>query len=79
MPNEKSSTVFDDEQKKAVNLYNALVNDSKKFFQATDKITKTHAKKQENHYKKDIVFVNNGLGNKTFLPEKVPPNTPFVE
>ena len=32
-------------------------------------------------YKKDIVFVNiyNGLENETFLPEKLPLNTPFVE
>ena len=33
-------TVIDDEQKKAVNLYNALVNDSKSVFYATEKITR---------------------------------------
>ena len=82
MSNKKSSTVIDDEQKKAVNLYNALVNDSKNVFYATDKITKTLIKKSRNSlYKKNIVFVNiyNGLENKKFLPEKIPLNTPFVE
>ena len=47
MSNEKSSTVIDDEKKKATNLYNALVIDSKKDFYATDKITKTLAKKED--------------------------------
>ena len=82
MSNKKSSTVIDDEQKKAVNLYNALVNDSKSVFYATDKIAKTLIKKSRNSlYKKNIVFVNiyNGLENKKFLSEKIPLNTPFVE
>ena len=30
MSNKKSSTAIDDEKKKAINLYNALVNDSKR-------------------------------------------------
>ena len=34
------TTVIDDEQKKAVNLYNALMNDSKSAFYATNKITR---------------------------------------
>ena len=66
MSNEKSSTVIDDEKKIATNLYNALVNDSKNVFYATDKITKTLAKKAKNSlYKKDIAFVKiyNGLEN----------------
>ena len=70
------------EKRKAINLYNALVNDSKSIFYATDKITKTLIKKTRNSlYKKDIVFVNiyNGLEDKHFLPEKVPLNSPFVE
>ena len=82
MSDDKSSTVIDDVQKKAVNLYNALVNDSKSVFYATDKVTKTLIKKaRKSLYKKDIVFANiyNRLKNKTFLPEEVPLNTPFVE
>ena len=66
MSNEKSSTVIDDEKKKVANLYNALVIDSKKVFYATDKITKTLAKKAKNSLcKKDIAFVSiyNGLEN----------------
>ena len=73
MSNKKSSTVIDDEQKKAVNLYNALVNDSKSVFYATDKITKTLIKKSRNSlYKKNIVFVNiyNGLENKKISVRK---------
>ena len=82
MSNEKSSTAIGDERKKATNLQNALVNDSKSAFYATDKRTKTLLRKARNAlYKKDIVFVNiyNGLENKKFLPEKVPLNSPFVE
>ena len=82
MSNKKSSTAIDDEKKKAINLYNALVNDSKSVFYAADKIAKTIIKKARNSlYKKDIVVVNiyNGLENKKFLPEKVPLNTSFVE
>ena len=82
MSNKKSSTAIDDEKKKAINLYNALVNDSKSVFYAADKIAKTLIKKARNSlYKKDIVLVNvyNGLENKKFLPEKVPLNTLFVE
>ena len=66
MSNEKSSTVIDDEKKKVANLYNALVIDSKKVFYATDKTTKTLAKKAKNSLcKKDIAFVSiyNGLEN----------------
>ena len=66
MSSEKSSTVIDDEKKKVTNLYNALVNDSKKVFYATDKITKTLTKKAKNSvYKNDIAFVSiyNGLEN----------------
>ena len=81
MSNKRSSTATDDEKKKATNLYNALVNDSKSVFYATDKITKALGRKAENSiYKKHIVFVNicTGLENKKFLPEKVPLNVPFV-
>ena len=81
MSNKKSSTAIDDEKKKATNLYNALVNESKNVFYATDEITKTLLRKARNSlYKKDIVFVNfhNGFENKKFLPEKVPLNAPFV-
>ena len=82
MLNKKSSTAIDDEKKKAINLYNALVNGSKSIFYVSDKITKTLVKKARNSlYKKDIVFVNiyNGLEDKNFLPEKVPLNSLFVE
>ena len=67
MSNKKSSTAIDDENKEATNLCNALVNDSKSAFYATDKITKTLVRKARNSlYKKDIVFVNmyTGLENK---------------
>ena len=83
--NKKSSTTIDDKKKKVINLYDALVNDSKRIFYPTDKITKTLIKKARNSlYKKDIVFVNiyngyNRLEDKNFLQEKVPLNTPFVE
>ena len=82
MLNKKSSTAIDDEKKKAINLYNALVNGSKSIFYVSDKIAKTLVKKARNSlYKKDIVFVNiyNGLEDKNFLPEKVPLNSLFVE
>ena len=82
MSNEKSSTAIDDEKKKATSLYNALVNDSKSVFYATDKITKTLVRKARiSLYKKDIIFVNiyNALENKKYLPEKIPLNAPFVE
>ena len=82
MSNEKSSTAIDDEKKKATSLYNALVNDSKSVFYATDKITKTLVRKARiSLYKKDIIFVNiyNGLENKKYLPEKIPLNARFVE
>ena len=81
MSNEKSSTAIDDEKKKATNLYNALVNESKNVFYGIDEITKTLVRKARNSlYKKDIVFVNiyNGFENKKFLPEKVPLNAPIV-
>ena len=57
MSNEKSSTVIDVEKKKATKLYNALVNDSKKVFYATDKITKTLTKKAENSLYKKTLFL----------------------
>ena len=65
-----------------MNLYDALVNNSKHIFYVTDKITKALIKKaRDSLYKKDIVFVNiyNGLEDKNFLPEKVPLNTLFTE
>ena len=73
MSNKKSSTAIDDEKKKATNLYNALVNDSKSVFYATNEITNRLVRKARNSlYKKDIVFVNiyNRLENKKFLLEK---------
>ena len=48
MSNEKSLIPTDNEKKKATNLYNALVNDSKSVFYATDKITKTIVRKARN-------------------------------
>ena len=80
MSNEKSSTAVDNEGKKATNLCNALVNDSKSVFYSTDKITKTLVRKGRNSlYEKDIVFVNIYNGLEKILPEKVPLNGPFVE
>ena len=82
MSNQKSSTAIDDEKKKATNLQNALVNDSKSVFYATDKITEILGRKARNSlYKKNIVFVDiyNGLENKKIFPEKVPLNALFVE
>ena len=82
IPNKKSSTATNDARKKATSLYNALVYDQKSIFYTTDRVTKTLIKKAKNSlYKKDIVFVNiyNGLENETFLPEKLPLNTPSVE
>ena len=81
MSNESSPKVIEDE-KRARNLYNALINDSKSVFYATNEITKMLIKKAKNSiYKKDINFVNiyNGSENKNFLPETLPLNTPFVE
>ena len=82
MSNEKPSAAIDDEKQKAANLSNALVNDSKSVFYATNKITKTLVRKARNSlHKKNIVFVNiyNELENKKYLPENVPLNAPFVE
>ena len=82
MSNEKPSAAIDDEKQKVANLYNALVNDSKSVFYATNKITKTLVRKARNSlHKKNIVFVNiyNELENKKYLPENVPLNAPFVE
>ena len=73
MSNKKSLTANNNEKKKAINLYNALVNNSKSIFYATDKITKTLIKKARNSlYKKDIVFVNiyNRLENKKISARK---------
>ena len=47
MSNKKSSTAID-EKEKAINLYNALVNDSKSIFYVTDTITKTLTKPARN-------------------------------
>ena len=55
MSNKKSSAAIDDEKKSAINLHNALVNDSKSI--ATNKITKTLIKKQETHYIKRTLFL----------------------
>ena len=79
MSNERSSKVIEDE-KRAKNLYNELINNSKSVFYATNKITKTLIKIAKNSiYEKDIVFVNifNGFENKN-LPDMLPLNTPFV-
>ena len=81
MSNKKLSIATNDE-KKAIKLYNVLVYDQKGIFYATDKVTKTLIKKaKELLYKKDIIFANiyNGLENEKFLPEKLHPNTRFVE
>ena len=56
MSNDKSSTAIDDEKKKATNLYNALVNDSKSVFYATDKIEKTFVRKARNSLYKKAIF-----------------------
>ena len=69
-------------KKKTRDLYNALINNSKSVFYATNKITNTLIEKAKNSIrKKDIVFVNiyNKLENKNVLPDKLPLNTPFVE
>ena len=61
MSSKRSSTVTEDEEeiKKARNLYQALTNDSRSVFYATNKITKTLVKKSRNSlYNKDIVSVN---------------------
>ena len=56
MSNKKSSTATDDDKKKAINLYNALVNDSKRVFYATDKIKILIKKARIALYQKDIVL-----------------------
>ena len=48
MSNKKSSTAIDDEKKKATNLYNTLVNDSKSVFYATNEITNRLVRKARN-------------------------------
>ena len=45
--NKKSSTVTEDEEKEARNLYKALTNDSKSVFYATSKNTKNFGKKSK--------------------------------
>ena len=57
MSNDKSSTAIDDEKKKATNLYNALVNDSKSVFYATDEIEKTFVRKARNSLYKKAIFL----------------------
>ena len=47
MSNKKSSTAID-EKEKAINLYNALVNESKSIFYVTYTITKTLTKQARN-------------------------------
>ena len=42
---QETSTAIDDDKEKGINLYNALVNDSKSIFYATDKMKKTLIKK----------------------------------
>ena len=83
MSKTKSSTAIDNEKKKTLNLFNALVTVFQYFFSIFyNKMTKTQIKKTKNSlYKKDISFVNiyNGLENENILPEKIPLNTPFVE
>ena len=82
MSKTKSSTAIDNEKKKTLNLFNALVTVFQYFFSIFyNKMTKTQIKKTKNSlYKKDIAFVNiyNGLENENILPEKIPLNT-FVE
>ena len=82
MSKTKSSTAIDNEKKKTLNLFNALVTVFQYFFSIFyNKMTKTQIKKTKNSlYKKNIAFVNiyNGLENENILPEKIPLNT-FVE
>ena len=47
MSNKKWSTAIDDEKKNTINLYNALVNDSKSIFYTSDKTTKALIKKSK--------------------------------
>ena len=42
---QETSTAIDDDKEKGIDLYNALVNDSKSIFYATDKMKKTLIKK----------------------------------
>ena len=81
MSNKKSSTATNDDKENALNLYNALVNDSKSVFYATDKITKLLIKKTRIAlYQQTLICkIYNRFKDKTFLLEKVPLNTLFVE
>ena len=72
MSNKKSLTTIEDEKL----IYNALVNDSKSVFYATNKITKNLMKKSKSHCIKNIY---NKLENKDLEPERMPLNTKFVE
>ena len=72
MSSKKSLTTIEDEKL----IYNALVNDSKSVFYATNKITKNLMKKSKSHCIKNIY---NKLENKDLEPERMPLNTKFVE
>lgn len=72
MSNKKSLTTIEDEKL----IYNALVNDSKSVFYATNKIIKNLMKKSKSHCIKNIY---NKLENKDLEPERMPLNTKFVE
>ena len=72
MSNKKSLTTIEDEKL----IYNALVNDSKSVFYATNKITKNLMKKSKSHC---IENIYNKLENKDLEPERMPLNTKFVE
>ena len=72
MSNKKSLTNIEDEKL----IYNALVNDSKSVFYATNKIIKNLMKKSKSHCIKNIY---NKLENKDLEPERMPLNTKFVE
>ena len=72
MSSKKSLTTIEDEKL----IYNALVNNSKSVFYATNKITKNLMKKSKSHCIKNIY---NKLENKDLEPERMPLNTKFVE
>ena len=72
MSSKKSLTTIEDEKL----IYNALVNNSKSVFYATNKITKNLMKKSKSHCIKNIY---NKLENKDLEPERMPLNIKFVE
>ena len=83
MQNEEKTKATDEiDGKKTKNLCNALVRDQKSLFYATDKITNNLNKSRTSTYAKDRVFVTifkKVDSKKTFVSEKAPLNTPFVE